>query len=263
MTGSPGGPRALSAADLPADGPRPGRPGGSADVTPSGAGWPTAAALAASAGSVDQPVLSTRAPERAQHRRLRSRVLLPAALGAVAVVVLADNASAVDLSGAVSDADPRWAALAAVASLLPFLGAAISLSALTPGRLPLRTAVAAQVAASFVSVALPPAVGQAGVTARLLFRLGRPAPVAAVIVGLTQVSSVAVTLVVLAVAVPVASGPAVATPPAAALAAVLLLGLVPPAALLSRRVRHRLGAGSESGLRRRLCGAGSWRHRRR
>jgi hypothetical protein len=52
--------------------------------------------------------------------------------------------------------------------------------------------------------------------------------------------------------VPVADAPGSGHATRAALAAVLLLGCA-PAALLSRRVRHRLGAGSESGLRRRLC----------
>ena len=126
--------------------------------------------------------------------------LAVAALRAVTVVAVVRHLGAGDLVAALAGASPGWLAVAAGASLLPFAGAALSLAAFTPGRLPLRRTTAVQVASSVAGVILPPTVGQLAVNARYLHTLGHgPAAVTAA-VALTQASSVAVALVLLAAA---------------------------------------------------------------
>ena len=89
------------------------------------------------------------------------------------------------------------------ASVVPLVGAALSLAAFTPGRLPLPRTVAVQLASSYAGVVLHPSVGQLAVGARYLSRLGHSRAVTAATVGLTQLSSLAVTLVLLAAALAV------------------------------------------------------------
>ena len=185
-------------------------------------------------------------PARAGRSR-RAQGLVLAGLGLVSGVLLAWQLGTVDLAGALAAASPAWLAVAAVASVVPFAGAALALAAFTPGRLPLGRATGVQVASSFTSVVLPPTVGQLAVNAQFLRRLGHSGPAATAAVALTQLSGLAVTLVLLAAAL-VATSTTVAVPAtalvvaAAVLGAVLLLALVPG-------VRRAVTAGCTGALR--------------
>lgn len=118
-------------------------------------------------------------------------------LAALSGALLSVQLGSVDLLGAVTNAHLAWLAVALAASLVPFVGAAFSLAAFAPGRLPLRQATAVQVASSCTSVLLPPTVGQLAVNARYLRRLGHGRASAAATVALTQAASLVVTLALL------------------------------------------------------------------
>lgn len=150
------------------------------------------------------------APEAAPKRRRVTTALLTAVALTSAVVVV-QQIGAADLVGVLLAADPVWLVVALAASTVPLLGAALSLAAFTPGRLPLRRTVAVQLASSYVGVVMPPSVGQLAVGARYLSRLGHSRAATAAALGLTQVASLAVTLVLLAGALAV-TGTALALP---------------------------------------------------
>lgn len=174
----------------------------------------------------------------------RSRALRTAALICVAVlsgVLLAVQLGSVDLVGTVASAHLGWLAVAVAASLVPFVGAALSLAAFAPGRLPLRRAIAVQVASSFTSVVLPPTVGQLAVNAQFLRRLGHGTAAAAATVALTQASSL-IALALLAAALAATS--ATLTPALSTVTTAVLIGLAVAGCLLMAvpRVRHWLVA---------------------
>lgn len=154
-------------------------------------------------------------------------------LGLAAAFVAVHQLGSVDLLAALAGVDLTWAAVTVVASVVPFLGAAISLAAFTPGRLPLGRAVSAQVAASFLGVVVPPTVGQLAVNARLLQRLGHVGTTAAAVVGLTQLSSLAVTLVLLGAALTISGGTLTAALPSTTLLLTVLVLVVVALALLA------------------------------
>ncbi|SDQ62604.1 lysylphosphatidylglycerol synthase transmembrane domain-containing protein [Quadrisphaera sp. DSM 44207] len=163
-----------------------------------------------------------RTAHRTPHRTGRRLVL--AVLGLLTVVVLVVQLGSVDLLAQLAGADPGWALVAVAASLVPVLGAAISLAAFAPGRIPWGRTLGVQVASSFVSVVMPPSVGQLAVNARFLHLLGHSAAGVTATVGLTQLSSVVVTLVLLAGAVAVSGAPIPAVPWTAVLAVAALAG---------------------------------------
>lgn len=178
-------------------------------------------------------------PRRPTGRRL-ARVL-PAVLGLAAAYLAVDQLTSLELVSALARVDPAWAAFSVLVALVPLLGAAISLIAFTPGRLPFGRAVGAQVAASFVGVVLPPTVGQLAVNARLLQRLGYAGTTAAAVVGLTQISSVSVTLVLLGVALALNGDTFTAVlPPTALLLTLVVLATMTLSLLAVRRLRQRL-----------------------
>ena len=135
------------------------------------------------------------------HRRVGVRRAVIATLGVLGGVLLARQVAGLevgDLFRALSRADVRWVVIAAALSVVPLLGAAINLAAFTPGHVSLRDAFSVQVASGFVTVVTPPTVGQLAVNARFLHRLGHPLATVTAAVGLTQLSSLAVSLVLLA-----------------------------------------------------------------
>ncbi len=171
------------------------------------------------------------APPRVGRSR-RAQTLVLVIVGLVSGALLVRQISAVDLAGTLAAASPTWLAVAVGASLVPFLGAALCLTAFTPGRLPLGRATGVQVASSYASIVLPPTVGQLAVNAQFLRRLGHSGPAVTATVALTQLSGLLVTLALLAAAV-TATSTTVVVPAsvlvtaAAVLAAVLLLARVP------------------------------------
>lgn len=158
---------------------------------------PTAAPAARPA----RPARPTAPPASVRAGRSRTvATLVLASLGLLSGVLLVWQLGSVDLVGTLAGASPGWLAVAVGASLVPFLGAALSLAAFAPGRLPLRRTTAVQVASSYAGVVLPPTVGQVAVNAQFLRRLGHSRGAITATVALTQASSLLVTLALLATA---------------------------------------------------------------
>ena len=138
--------------------------------------------------------------------------MISAVLGLVAGAWVVGQLATVDVLGSLAGADPGWAMVAVIASLIPLLGAALSVAAFTPGRVPPGRVLAAQLATSFLGVVLPPSVGQVAVNARFLHQLGHPPAVIAASVGLTQLCGLAVTVALLAGSLAVTGGAAAVLP---------------------------------------------------
>jgi uncharacterized membrane protein YbhN (UPF0104 family) len=124
-------------------------------------------------------------PVRLERVRPRTIVTLIASL--IAGYLLLGQLGRVSLLSTLRSADWRWTLVALALSGLTYLGAAWSLSGYIPDRLRFRTLVLAQVAASFVTLVTPAAVGGAALNIRYLQRSRVPATVAAASVGLSQV----------------------------------------------------------------------------
>jgi uncharacterized membrane protein YbhN (UPF0104 family) len=139
-------------------------------------------------------------PEAATQRGDRGKLGWALALGVatiVALVVLVQRLEAMDLVSRVRGAAPGWVALALAVSVLPVIGNAISLVALTPGRLPFWRTVAVQLATSFVNLVTPASAGGLALNVRYLHRRGLAVTAAAAVVGLVQTTAVLVTAVLL------------------------------------------------------------------
>lgn len=129
--------------------------------------------------------------------RLRPRTVVTVVAAVAAAYVLATQIGSVDLLGALRRSDPRWLAVAVAASALTYLGAGIALVAFTPARVSLWRATAVQLAASFVTLVTPPAVGHVTLNLRFLRRAAVPAVAAATAVAVTQLASLLVTVLLL------------------------------------------------------------------
>lgn len=212
-------------------------------------------AAATIAGRVPAPVVPKRPTREGALRppvprsRRPARTALAAGAAGLAVVagaLVIGEVAQEDLVRALTHGDRSWAAAALAWSAVPFLGAALSVVAFAPGKaVPFPAAVAAQLAASFATVLVPPTVAQVAVNARFLNRTGHSPAMSAAVVGLTQVAALAVTLLMLAAALLVTGGradvPAASADLAVLTAGVLALVLAGAGSLvLGRRLTARL-----------------------
>jgi uncharacterized membrane protein YbhN (UPF0104 family) len=112
--------------------------------------------------------------EPAKLERLRPRTLLSVGAGGLAVylVVYILIRAQVDPITVLAGASPPWLGLAVAASLGTYLAAALVLASYVPERLPLGSTLETQVAASFVSVVAPAAVGGVALNTRYLQKQG-------------------------------------------------------------------------------------------
>ncbi len=125
------------------------------------------------------------APAQLERIRLRSLITLVATV--VAVYLLVGQLDRVKLGAVISRADWRWTAVALVLSAASYLGAAMSVSGFVLERLNLLRTVLAQLAASFVTLVTPAAVGGLALNLRYLRRAGVAPADAAASVGVSQV----------------------------------------------------------------------------
>lgn len=172
--------------------------------------------------------------------RLRPRTVVTVVAAAGAAYVLATQVGSVDLVGAVRGSDPWWLVVAVVASASTYIGAAAALVAFTPARLSLWRATGVHVAASFVTLVTPPAVGQVALNLRFLRRAGVPAVAAATAVAITQLASLLVTVLLLlglGVVTGTSRGPSL-LPSGGALTAVAIAAVAVAAVALVPRVRR-------------------------
>jgi uncharacterized membrane protein YbhN (UPF0104 family) len=133
------------------------------------------------------------------------RTAVVALLVLVAVWIVLTRVNFAGIVQAARSANPWWMAVAFVLALITYLGAGMSMNGFAPVRLRLRDSVLVQVAASFVALAAPGALGPAALNLRLLYKKRVQPSVAVASVALVQVSLV-VTTVLLLVAVALITG---------------------------------------------------------
>ncbi len=130
-------------------------------------------------------------------QRLSARTLFVVVGGSVAGYVVLSQLSNVDLATLVSTADWRWAIVVLIFSALTYLGAALSLTGFVLKSVSYVRAFLAQVAASFVSLVAPAAVGGMALNARFLQKAGVDGSVAVATVGVWQAMAFLVHIVML------------------------------------------------------------------
>lgn len=118
--------------------------------------------------------------------RVRLRTLVSLVGGAAAAYVLAGQLARVNLADLIRHADWPWTMAALALSALTYPAASLSLSGFVLERLSLLRTTLAQVAASFVTLVAPAAVGGAALNIRYLQRNGVPPASATASVGVTQ-----------------------------------------------------------------------------
>jgi uncharacterized membrane protein YbhN (UPF0104 family)/tRNA A-37 threonylcarbamoyl transferase component Bud32 len=116
----------------------------------------------------------------------------------IAIWVVLTNINFDGIVAAVRSANPWWMAAAFGLALTTYVGAAMAMDGFSPVRLRLRETVLVQMAASFVALAAPGAVGPAALNLRLLYKKRVKTSVAIASVALVQISLFATTLLLLA-----------------------------------------------------------------
>jgi uncharacterized membrane protein YbhN (UPF0104 family)/tRNA A-37 threonylcarbamoyl transferase component Bud32 len=119
--------------------------------------------------------------------RIRPRTLISLVAGVFAAYLLAGQLARVNLASVMRHADWRWTLLAVAVSALTYAAAATSLSGFVVERLIFARTLLAQVAASFVTLVTPAAVGGAALNIRYLQRSGVSPAKATASVGAAQV----------------------------------------------------------------------------
>lgn len=123
----------------------------------------------------------------------RTIVTFGAALVAGIIVLTIFNGQ--EMVWALQNASLMWVLWAFLWSLLTFVGAGLAMLGFSPIKLPWTRVGMAQVAASYLAVAVPAGVGPAFLNLRLLTRRRVAAPLAVATVALVQVSAIVVTVV--------------------------------------------------------------------
>jgi uncharacterized membrane protein YbhN (UPF0104 family)/tRNA A-37 threonylcarbamoyl transferase component Bud32 len=124
----------------------------------------------------------------AQLDRFSPRTLVSVIAGMLGAYLLLSQLANVDVVSLASNADWRWFGVGVVGSALSYLAAAFMLIGFVPERLRLSRTVLVQVAASFVKLVAPAAVGGIAVNTRYLQKAGVPAGQAAASVGASQLT---------------------------------------------------------------------------
>lgn len=179
--------------------------------------------------------------------RLRPRTVISVVGATIAIYLLATQLSQVSISSAIENADPGWLAVAVLGSALTYLGSALALRAFVSTGLQLGRTTLVQLAASFVALVTPPAVGHVGLNIRYLQKSGLPTATAAADVAVKEVVTVVVTVPLMLICgwISGASGSRLALLPNGKVLAVLVvtaavLALVVLTPVTRRLLRHRL-----------------------
>jgi uncharacterized membrane protein YbhN (UPF0104 family) len=128
--------------------------------------------------------------EQQSLRRFKPRTVLSVVGLGIAAYFLIPQLSAVDFNRLVTDADWRWALFAVALSMLTYVGAAMSLIGYTPDKLKVLPTIAAQYAVTYFGLFAPSLVSGVAVNTSYLQRSGVYAGVAAASVGVSQLSAV-------------------------------------------------------------------------
>jgi len=147
--------------------------------------------------------LATPASDRelapAQLERVRPRTLITLVATVVAVYLLVGQLDRVKLGGLLRHSDWRWTAVALLLSAASYLGAALSVSGFVLERLSLLRTLLAQLAASFVTLVTPAAVGGVALNLRYLRRANVAPADAAASIGVSQLIAFALHMLLLVV----------------------------------------------------------------
>jgi len=129
------------------------------------------------------------APAPVQLERVRPRTLVSLVAGVIVAYVLAGQVAEVNFASLIRHAQWQWTGVALVLSALTYPAAATSLTGFVLERLRFTRTVLAQLAASFVTLVTPAAVGGAALNIRYLQRSGVSPTKATASVGAAQVTA--------------------------------------------------------------------------
>jgi glycosyltransferase 2 family protein len=135
--------------------------------------------------------------EQIKLERIKPRTLIMIVVGGIAAYVLLSQLAQVDLADLVSSAGLEWVALAFVAAIATYPGAAWSLSGFVPERLKLNRTIMAQIAGDFATLVSPPTLGAIAINLRYLTKAGLHPALATASVGVSQVAAFAVHILLL------------------------------------------------------------------
>jgi uncharacterized membrane protein YbhN (UPF0104 family) len=135
--------------------------------------------------------------EPVQLARFSPRTVVTTTIAVAAVWVVLSTLNIGQLTDAVAQANPMWAAVAFALGLFTYVGAALSLIAFAPVRLGLWRTTLVQAASSVVALVTPAGVGPAALNLRYLNRRKVDTPLAVASVALIQVSQFVVTIAML------------------------------------------------------------------
>jgi uncharacterized membrane protein YbhN (UPF0104 family) len=126
------------------------------------------------------------------------RTVLVVAMTLIAIWAVVTKLNFSQMMDAISRADPVWMIVSFGLSMATYVGAGMTLASLTPGHIsPWRT-ILSQVAASFMALSMPAAVGPMAISLRFLNRQGVRTSLAVATVALSQVALFLVTVLLLA-----------------------------------------------------------------
>src|SRR5690606_28246926 len=131
--------------------------------------------------------------------RFGARTILTLVLVIAAVTALVTSFNFDQIATAVTEANPWFAVLSFALGVLTWVGAALTLTAFSPKRLPFWRVNLTHAAGSYIALAAPAGIGPAALNLRLLTRRGISTPMAVATVGLVQVSQFVVTILILVV----------------------------------------------------------------
>ena len=127
--------------------------------------------------------------------RLRPRTVVSIVAATFAVYVLAGQLGNVNFATVLRSINWWWAGAAVLASLLTYVGSALTIRPFSPVRVSPVRWMAAQFAATFVTLVAPAAVGSAGTNVRVIQKAGAPPGLAIASVGVSTVVSLVTTVV--------------------------------------------------------------------
>jgi len=136
-------------------------------------------------------------PENITRFSVRTIITLTLTIVAVAVIITTINAD--EITSAIADANPLWAVATFALGILTWIGAALTLVAFSPVKIPWIRTFLTQIAGSFVALAAPAGIGPAALNLRLLTKRGVSTSLALATVALVQLTQFAVTVAILLV----------------------------------------------------------------
>lgn len=137
--------------------------------------------------------------ETVEIKRFSGKTILTVTVGVVALYVLLGSMNWEEVVDALKSAQPWWMVAAFATGLLTYVGAAITLKAYTPEKLPMGESILVQVAASVVTLVAPAGIGPAALNLRFIQKKGVSTAAALATVSVVQVGQFLVTVLLLLV----------------------------------------------------------------